>query len=228
MNETDSIEQKTLKLQQELIRTEQSFLAFEQIKTKFQQIDQQLRELREYLTQFPDTAVLFQKKLQEAQVLPRFYNYKNQLLELQGLLRETSDKTLTQAAFLETNRSYRHYFFASHSDTIAFLQKLAEQYTLSHFQFKPHYMGYTVFTTLEQQNVLSKTKSDTWNISPANLQTLFSFLREKKFASNFRLDSDEIKILMKNPQNLKIDTAPDKVRRIDILARNANAEISNE
>ena len=211
-------------LQRELVSTSQKINELESLEKQIQLLQTSLTEIQEHLAQFPETQAFIQRQLQEKQIYPWFYNLRKKVQASQTQFNQLNDDLLTKTIFLENNRTYRHYQFTQMLDLAGFLEEIAFIYDVKTYAFQPNYMGVVDLTPLEQNQIISKTSSQSWSVEPQHVKHIFAYLNEKKTASSFKLEATDLRILIKNTQTLKIEAQNPVIRRLDLAAKTKNGK----
>jgi hypothetical protein len=207
---------KKLALLSKQLRTANSQLAeFAVIKNSLEAIVFQIQEMSDQLQSNPDLSDFFERELQSQQILELFNQLQSQLLSMKQQLSATEERLLTHSVFLEKYRTYRHYSFPTMEKALSFLAELAELYGLPFFLFKPAFVGLVSFEPVRKELEMEKKDESSFLIPVSKLPGLFDYLILKKFVTNFRLDSEQIRILCKTPRELKIEANNSTVKRLD-------------
>ncbi len=220
--QTEALTRKIEQLQRDLISAKQKLGELETLTKQFEILKNTLTELSDQQAQFPETTTHFQKQLQEKQIFTWLSALRKQATQTQFLLNDFNEDMITLTAFLENNRTYRNYQFPTQSDLQSFLRETAFVYDQKKFSFKPNYMGVIDYKPLEQNGILERVGNDNWETTPENLDAIFSFLQEKKAPTTFKLETETIRILIKNIQTLKVEGPNPVIRRLDLVAKNKN------
>ena len=228
-NPTDPILQKKLEnLQRDLITIHQKIGQIEPLAKQFQTLQSNLHDLKTYMESNPAQAEQFQKQLQEKQIFQWLGNLRLSANQTNQALAEFNQDISIQTIFLDNNRTYRNYSFPTSQDMLGFLEEAGFIYDFREYVFKPNYIGMIDYGPLEQNLALIKISNDTWRTTPEQLKRVVLYLYEKKVAITFKLESNAIRILVKNSQNLKVEAQNPIIRRLDLLAKNKNGSPLND
>lgn len=213
--QTEWLNKKLGALSKELRKTNTQLAEFLSIKNGLETVLNQLSEIREKIGNDSAFSDVFEKELQTQQILQLFNQLKTQVELLKKNVAGIDEKMLAQSVFLENYRTYRQYNFSQTSQTIRFLTEAAELYGFDRFVFKPAFVGLVSFEPVKKELEMEKKDESTFLVPVSKLEGLFSFLVSKKFANNFRLDNEKIRVLCKNIRELKVEAQNPLLKRLD-------------
>ncbi len=209
------VSKKMALLAKELRHANAQLAEFAVTKNALESIAFQIQELSEKLQSEPLLADFFEHELQSQQVIELFNQLQGQLSGLKQQVLGSEEQLLSHSVFLEKYRTYRHYSFSESKKTLFFLSELAELYGVQTFLFKPAFVGIISFEPVKKELEMQKKEESAYLIPVSKLQGLFDYLFSKKFVTNFRLDSEKIRILCKTPRELKIEANNSIIKRLD-------------
>jgi hypothetical protein len=220
-----AVSRKTDQLVRDLIAASQKLTELETLQKQLATVQQDLNDLSEYQSRFPESQAILQKMFQEKQVYHWYHTLRQQTKSGYKLFEQSIEEQLHQTVYLENNRTYRFYQFNSHDDLLGFLSETAFLFDIKEYHFRPNYMGLVNFTPLEQSGVLARVSNDTWRIASDQINTLAGFIHQQKAPITFRLETEKLRIQFKSLSQLKIEGATAILKRLDITAKNKNAQM---
>jgi hypothetical protein len=206
---------KMVLLAKELRHANLQLSEFAVIKNSLEAVVFQIQEMSEKLQSDSSLAGFFERELQNQQILELFNQLQAQLAGMKQQVLLTEERLLNHSVFLERYRSYRHYSFSDSQKTLSFLSQLAELYGLESFLFKPAFVGLVSFEPVKKELEMEKKEESTYRIPVSKVPELFNYLLSKKFVTNFRLDSEPVRVLCKNPREIKIESHNSIIKRLD-------------
>ncbi len=209
------VSKKMALLAKELRYANAQLSEFAVTKNALESIAFQIQELSEKLQNDSSLTDFFERELQSQQIIELFNQLQGKLSGLKQQVLATEEQLLSHSVFLEKYRTYRHYSFSESQKTLAFLSELAELYGVQTFLFKPAFVGMISFEPVKKELEMQKKEESAYLIPVSKLQGLFDYLFSKKFVTNFRLDSEKIRILCKTPRELKIEANNSIIKRLD-------------
>ncbi len=168
------------------------------------------------------------KVLSENDVFGLFARFQSLVGKTKRAVSVAEENAIGQTVFLNNLRHHRLYLFSNSQKTVSFLRETAGLYSIPGFLFKPSVMGLADFSVLIKEKILTPKDKRSFEILPAHLDRVFSFLLEKKFATNFRFDSPQVRVLCKTPREIKIDAPNEVIKRLDWLATSMNAQLKDD
>ena len=221
-----------LKVSQALRKLEKELLNANRLLAERKQIEESLKavfEQADFLEQQSDQDVVFTAFFKELadhrKLIAEFKKLELGIAELKKLLQEIEEQRLRADLFFENFRDSRTYYFQEAGKAFEFIKQAFENYSLEKAFFKPQFLGLGSLNETISKFDLQKTANQSLIVSKEKIPDFLSHLLSKNLLRKSRLDNESLRILFNTANELFIETDNAKIRRLDAIARELNAEV---
>lgn len=180
-------------------------------------------EIEELVSADKNAMQTMQRALEEKKLIQSYSQLSSAVAELKKSLLDFEEHSVKAEVFFESMRRERTYVFKTEQNSLAFIEQLFSLYAISSAAFRPAFIGLIDLNDVASRLQLQKKDKQQLMVEASKLQQLFDFLKQKKASKNFHLDSEEIKLLVKEPLQLKVEADNAKIKRLDRLAKEMDA-----
>ncbi len=194
------------------------------LKQSISSLNGKARVIEEIVSTDADAKKTLENLVAGKKILLFYGNMSAALAALKKSLANFEEQDLKTEVFLESFRRERSYDFENEQTAMNFISQSFSLYSINAVSFRPQFVGVLDLKELAEKLQLAKTKQQLL-VEVQRLPALMDFLKRKNAAHNFLLESAEMRVLIKNPLQARVEADNPKIKRLDRLAKELGARI---
>jgi len=219
-----SIGQTVKKLDKELISANKLLVAGKEIEASLANV----MALTGFLEAQGDQDAVFTEYFKEVSdrrvLIARFKELDKNLSGLKKFLEEIEPDKIKADLFLEGFRDFRTYYFPESSKAFELVSKAFELFSLERAFFKIQFLGTVNLNDAIERFSLQKQQNQSLLVPRDKIAEFLPYVQSKGLLKKSRLDNESLRILFNSGNELFIEADNAKIRRLDQIAKQLDAE----
>ena len=218
------VSQSSKGLEQDLLKANKLLKEQEKLKSALGDILEKSRVIEEKILDNPHLTEYFKTQPNFKHILMAFNELEANLKALDTAVNDFEKSKFKAGLFLESFREFRVYAFKSDLQVLEFLNALFNLFKVNDFTFKPQFAGSPILDALASKFGLPKKSTQGITLPARDLEKTWNFLASNNAILKAKFEASLMKASFTAPNKVSIEADNEKIRRIDRLAKELNAQ----